>query len=139
MKKYRRVAQRDRWGCGVACVASLLGVSYDKAKADLVAIKGKDIDSRPYGLSLRALAKAVPGHRATYEQAQSVSRWPVGTVVFLSEVSGRYKGSGHYLLKTPEGWMDPMFNGDEEKAKAGFRARLPRGTAIQAALVPGSH
>ncbi len=40
MKKYRLVKQLDEWGCGVACVASLLGISYKKAKDALVEIKG---------------------------------------------------------------------------------------------------
>lgn len=132
MKKYRLVKQLDEWGCGVACVASLRGISYKKAKEELTVIKGKDIDVDPYGLSPRALSKAVPTHKAIYKKASGIKRWPVGTLVFLSEKSGRYEGSGHYILKTPNGWMDPLANSDEAK----FRARLPSNTSVQAALIP---
>ena len=33
MKKNRLVSQEDEWGCGVACIASLLGGSYESAMA----------------------------------------------------------------------------------------------------------
>ena len=136
MAKYRLVKQRDEWGCGVACAASLLGISYKKAKDTLVEIKGNEIDGKPYGLSLRALSKLIPSHIAIYKGVGNINHWPIGAIVFLSEESGRYAGSGHYILKTPAGWMDPWANSENLPRQAKFRARLPRNTTIQAALIP---
>ena len=136
MKKFRLVRQLDEWGCGVACVASLLGISYKKAKAALVDIKGREIDSRPYGLSLRALSRLVPTHTKMYREARDLSHCPVGTIAFLSEESGRYAGSGHYILKTHLGWMDPWSNSGKLPRVAKYRSRIPTSTRIQAALVP---
>lgn len=136
--KYRHIQQLDEWGCGVACAASLLGISYAAAKSLLVSIKGKPIDSRPYGLSLRALSKAIPTHKAHFNIAEKANRWPVGTIVFLSEETGRYAGSGHYLLRTPQGWMDPLANSQWHVREPQFRKRLPAITSVHAALVPGA-
>lgn len=136
MTKYRLVRQLDEWGCGVACAASLLGISYKKAKEALIEIKGNDIDGKPCGLSLRALSKLITSHKAIYGGTQDIIRWPIGTIAFLSEESGRYQGSGHYILKTPDGWMDPWANPETWPSQAKFRARLPANTTIQAALVP---
>ena len=136
MAKYRLVKQLDEWGCGIACAASLLGISYKKAKEALIEIKGNEIDSKPCGLSLRALSKLIPSHQAVYAGVQDISRWPIGTIVFLSEESGRYAGSGHYILKTPNGWMDPWANSESLPRQAKFRAKLPSNTIVQAALIP---
>ncbi len=136
MAKYRLVKQLDEWGCGVACVASLLGISYKKAKDSLVEIKGNEIDGKPYGLSLRALSKLIPSHIAIYKGVDDINRWPIGTIVFLSEESGQYAGSGHYILKTPTGWMDPWANSGNLPRQAKFRTRIPGNTTIQAALIP---
>lgn len=134
--KYRLVKQLDEWGCGVACAASVLGTSYKKAKEALIEIKGDEIDSKPCGLSLRALSKLSPSHRAVYGSAQDFSRWPIGTIAFLSEKSGRYAGSGHYILKTPHGWMDPWANSGNLPRQVKFRAKIPSNTIVQAALIP---
>ena len=136
MAKYRLVKQLDEWGCGVACVASLLGISYKKAKVALIDIKGNEIDGKPCGLSLRALSKLIPNHIAIYKSVGDINRWPIGAIVFLSAKSGRYAGSGHYILKTPAGWMDPWANSENLPRQAKFRARLPGNTTIQAALIP---
>jgi hypothetical protein len=136
MVKYRLVKQLDNWGCGVACAASLLGISYKKAREALIEIKGNDIDSKPCGLSLRALSKLIPSHKAVYKGVQDINRWPIGTIAFLSEDSGRYAGSGHYVLKAPNGWMDPWANSEKLPRQPKFRAKLPINTTIQAALIP---
>lgn len=136
MAKYRVVKQLDEWGCGVACAASLLGISYKKAKDALIEIKGNEIDSKPCGLSLRALSKLIPSHRPVYGGAQDFSRWPIGTIAFLSEETGRYAGSGHYILKTPDGWMDPWANSENLPRQAKLRTRIPNNTTVQAALIP---
>ena len=135
MKKYRHVRQLDDWGCGVACAASLLGISYKEARDSLASIKGKGVDCWPKGLSPRMLAKLISSHKATYKQSRRVNFWPIGTIVFLSEEEGRYEGSGHYMLKARDGWMDPLATTKEQPKGARFRARLPSNTKVQAALV----
>lgn len=136
MKKNRLVSQQDEWGCGVACVASLTGLSYKEARRRLQQHKGASIDAEPEGLELEPIIKVLREAGIRMEQTSGLKRWPLGTIAFLSEERGRYKGSGHYLLKTAEGWMDPWSNMDETPRRAGFVDRLPHGTGVQAALVP---
>ena len=44
MTQYGLVVQEEEWGCGAACVASLLGVSYEDAKTLVEEEKGIPID-----------------------------------------------------------------------------------------------
>jgi ABC-type bacteriocin/lantibiotic exporter with double-glycine peptidase domain len=140
MKKNRLVAQEDEWGCGVACIASLLGVSYGSAMAMVKTASGANIDFSSEGLELEPIILVLQQHGLSVSVKANLSRWPIGTIAFLSENEGAYKGSGHYILKTEDGWMDPYYNaltrGDEEEREARYRTRLPRSTFVQAALVP---
>ena len=136
MKKHRLVAQEDRWGCGVACVASAVGISYDQAKQELVSYKGRAIDSPRYGLDLGPIIKVLADHGIEVTKNWSATRWPVGTIVFLFRDWGRYKGTGHYMLKTSKGWMDPWKNVEDASPVAGYWLRLPRNAGVQVALIP---
>ncbi|MDQ1064486.1 MULTISPECIES: hypothetical protein [Stenotrophomonas] len=136
MKRNRLVSQQDEWGCGIACVASLTGLSYREARSRLEARKGGLIDADAPGLELEPIIDVLRDAGILMEQRVGAKRWPSGAIVFLSEEWGRYRGTGHYLLRTDDGWMDPWANPDEKRPRAEYLDRLPRGTTVQVALVP---
>ncbi|MBJ6983739.1 hypothetical protein [Luteimonas sp. MC1750] len=100
MAKYDLVTQEDEWGCGAACVASLLDISYPKAKRLVESVKGRSVNARPRGLELHHIARAVKKH------VKLVADWnpgelPDGSIVCISG-DAPYDGD-HYILKNPSG------------------------------------
>lgn len=136
MKRYRVVPQEDTWGCGVACVASLLGLSYGQARRRLVRRKGREIDASPRGLPYKVIEFVLDGAGVRTSRRRGQRKWPTGTIVFLSKQRGRYRNCGHYLLKVPRGWMNPWINDPQEPPLGAIRARLPRGAPVQVGFVP---
>lgn len=139
VKRYGLVSQnKDEWGCGVACVASLTGSSYEEAKELLESVKGAPIGARPKGLELDHIARALKEHKivvvADWEEP-APGRYRNGTIVCIGD-SEASRDSHHYMLKTPYGWMDPWHNMDKEPRRAGYRQRFPRGKYFLVALVP---
>lgn len=135
MKKNRVVSQLDKCGCGVACVASVAGLSYIQAKLRLEA-HGASQDWEKEGVEPRPMILALADADITVKKRAGLRRWPSGTIVFLSDERGIYKGIGHYMVKTDEGWMDPWFNDPDWKARGEIRERLPYGTGVLFGLVP---
>ena len=137
-KTLRPVAQLDEWGCGVACVASILRMSYGRARALLEAVKGTEIDARPYGLELHHLALALREHDfnvvADWDQPK---RFMPGTIVCVG-VDGGETEQEHYIVRTADDrWMDPWINYPmKPHRKAGLRDDYPEGKEFFAALLP---
>lgn len=134
MTQYALVTQEDEWGCGAACVASLLGISYAKAKQLVEKIKGQSVNARPRGLELHHLALALKKKSVKVIADWNPIEIPNGTIVCISG-DPPYDGD-HYMLKTPHGWMDPWYNLDESKMEAKYRKKYPKGTSFLVALVP---
>ncbi len=126
--------QQDEWGCGVACVASLIGVPYDVAKKRLVEYKGRGINQSPKGLELDPIVYVL--HDAGIEVLADwfAKDFPDGTIAYIK--GGAPYECGHYLLKVPGGWMDPWFNMPAEDRVAKIRKGLPKGTKVKVALIP---
>jgi hypothetical protein len=123
VKRFRAVAQQDEYGCGAACVASILGISYGRA----VELLGKDPDTSPYGYGGRQIRHALARFDVTYRNRRlskiGLDNIPVGSLVFAKP-----KGYGHYLVRTLDGWMDPWRNAWAQPREGGFRLRAPPGT-----------
>jgi hypothetical protein len=134
MEKYALITQEDEWGCGAACVASLLGMSYQEARQLVEEVKGKRLDAKPHGLELHHLAIALQAKGLKVIADWAPDSLPDGAIAFVSG-GLRYGEGGHYLLKTPKGWMDPWYNLRKNK-EAKYRDDLPRGTTLQVALIP---
>lgn len=134
MARYQRVTQEDKWGCGVACIASLLGITYREARDAVEIAKGGRVNARPAGLELHVIAEALRSHGVKVVADWYPSRIPNGTIVFVAG-GKRYGEAGHYILKTPKGWMDPWYNLRKAR-KAEYRADYPRGTSPRVFLVP---
>ena len=136
MATYALMAQEDDWGCGVACVASLLGLSYKVAKQRLEKCKGCGVDVKPKGLDLEPIVTVL--HRAGVEVVADwfAKEFPSGTIAYI-EGAAPYD-CGHYLLRVDEGWMDPWFNMHmpKEKRVANVRKGLPKDSRIKVALIP---
>jgi hypothetical protein len=132
MTKY--IAQKDEMGCGAACVANRLGISYDQALklfeypeyAKTVGYKCKYIV-----LALRAAGCDVRLRHVKVVNRDDVMQGniliPLGAIIFL-EKSEIYPFQ-HYVLKVDDGWLDPWINmhddPDVAHAKAGIRKYLP--------------
>jgi hypothetical protein len=142
MTQYGLVVQEEEWGCGAACVASLLGVSYEDAKTLVEEEKGIAIDKGDCknllypGLDLHHLALALKKKIIMVADWRKHRDFPDGTIACIGD-DDKYKDE-HYILKTPHGWMDPWLNMGEKPMKAGYRKQYPKGTWFVVALVPVS-
>ncbi|MBC7465353.1 MAG: hypothetical protein H7256_05120 [Bdellovibrio sp.] len=106
----KSVTQNHGFGCGVACVAAVIGVSYAKA---LGLFKNPEQAwTKGYYCPDLVLALAAGKKRYSYKYLKS-NRDPVlrkvGTIVF-TRFSKVYP-CGHYLVRTKKGWMNPWFLG----------------------------
>ena len=136
MKQYDLVSQEDELGCGAACMASLLGIPYQKAKKLAEKAKGLSIDAEPGGLELHHIAIALKKEGVKVIADWFPAKIPDGTIVCIR--GEQHYADDHYMLKTPSGWMDPWFNIEESNRKARFREDYPEGTDFLVALVPVS-
>lgn len=123
----KAVRQEDSFGCGLACVASVTNNSYKEARRKYFRDIGR---VKTFGLLCRDLVKGLElaDRKYDYKHIKRSERFRENTIVFIRR-SKRYP-SGHYLVKTSKGWMDPWINFslrniDVRRAKAGFRKRLP--------------
>lgn len=142
MKKYELVSQEDEWGCGAACVASLLGITYRKAKKLVEEVKEASINEdvpRPGpgpGLELHHIAIALKNEHVKVIADWAPTEMPFGTIVCLG---GEWPyDREHYILKTPHGWMDPWFDLKQNNMVAQYREDYPEHTEFLVALVPVS-
>lgn len=120
----KSIKQEHFSGCAVACVASILNISYKKAlnsfdegkeKAKFRGFFCKEI--------VRALEKNGLKYRFSYIGRKKEHIYPIGTIVFLKKDSDR--PNGHYLCITEKGIMDPWINFPNLNARSGFRKRFP--------------
>lgn len=122
----KAITQKDSMGCGIACIAFILGDDYESAKKYF-----KDLgDANKNGFLCRdlVLVLAKKGYKYDYHYLKRRIKFNEGTIVFVKR-SKRYP-EGHYLVKTKRGWMDPWINFNPhsielKKAKSGFRKKLP--------------
>lgn len=121
------ITQEDSFGCGIACVAFITNANYKKAKS--VYFKNSS-NARTFGYLCKDLVKALATAKKEYgyKYIKKQTKFKNKSIVFIKR-SKRYP-SGHYLVKTEGGWMDPWINfnlknPDILKAHAGIRKRLP--------------
>jgi hypothetical protein len=100
------VRQKDPMGCGIACVASLLGVSYAYAKRRyFIGVPGRpEVLGRSNGFTRSAIVQALSNAGLRYRRSRVIADLSPGCIVF---VRGHLYLVGHYLLRTSAGWMDP--------------------------------
>ncbi len=132
------VCQRDNFGCGIACLAFITNRPYGQIAAELGEKKAKT-----EGFFCRELVTYLKslGYQAEYHYLNQKWRkriYQEKTIVFLKR--SKNFPFGHYLVRDQALWMDPWINFPKEKnlekAKAGFRKRLP-GKPIYGIFVTG--
>lgn len=123
----KAVAQRDLFGCGIACVAYITGNSYRSAKRKYFKNGGK-ADKVGYWCKDLVWALSLAQKEYSYKYIKARMRFSEGTVVFIKR--SKHHPAGHYLVRTRNGWMDPWINfdaksPDAKRARAGFCSKLP--------------
>jgi hypothetical protein len=107
---FRPVSQEHPMGCAVACVASLCRLPYRRA-IELFEFR-EHAWTRGFYCSEVVQALSAAGLDYIYEEFASLrhSRHlrKTGTIVFVAPCV-KYP-SGHYLLRLPQGWMNPWAN-----------------------------
>lgn len=121
------ITQEFDYGCGIACYAFVLGLSYKEAAASLGA---KQASSTRFWIKnfAEALNKSGKPYIAKYVKPHLKSKiYKDGTIVLIRR--SKYYPAGHYLIRHKNTWMDPWinlpFNKNIAEAKSGFRKRLP--------------
>ena len=121
----RSITQKEPMGCGIACVALALNISYKSGK--------KLFDNPEYSLSrgyyckelVRVLNKRKKNYSFSKINEKNKSLLNEERVIVFIEKGKKYP-SGHYLIKTKEGWMNPWINFPIiTPAKSGFQKNLP--------------
>jgi hypothetical protein len=128
MKKMQPVTQEYDYGCAIACIAFVLGLSY-KETASMLSLLQQSSD-RYYVQNLRHDLEVITGqswsHKFIKEGADYSNIPDMSIVLIRRNPVHKY---GHYLVKTKWGYMDPWINlnksNDIKLAKSGYRATLP--------------
>lgn len=137
MKNPRPVIQRHPFGCGAACTAFVLGISYLRT---LKLFRNGKSKAQKRGFYCREVIKVLNKKGLDFEYKYVKNRirkkiYRDYSIVFIRR-SEKYP-AGHYLCRYKNLWMDSWVNFQEnlniKKAKAGFRKKLP-GRAIYAIL-----
>ena len=119
------IFQEDELGCGVACTAFILGISYQdalslfedgKSKADNAGFYCKEI--------CKILMKNYKFYEFKYIKPKNrYKMYKSNSIVFVKR-SKKYK-YGHFLARHDNTWMDPWINFPKYPRKSGFRKRIP--------------
>jgi len=120
------ITQKDPLGCGVACVAKVLSMSYADAK--------KLFPNRTTGYLCKDLVRVFQkkGMPSSYNYIGNKQiQYEENDIVFIKR-SARYP-AGHYLARVGNQWMDSWINfshsANIKDARSGYRKKLP-GKAI---------
>lgn len=121
------ITQEFDYGCGIACYAFVLGISYKEAE-DKLGLE-QAISERFWVKDLtRMLNKAGLRYERKYIKPHVKQLIYKDGVIVLIGRSKDYS-VGHYLVRHNNAWMDPWINlpnnRNIQEAKSGFRNTLP--------------
>lgn len=120
----KEVVQEDRMGCGVACMAAVLDITYQEAlglfkngmnRAETEGFYCPDI--------VMALAKQGKSYRFKKVSKPGDEIFETGSIIYVRK-SLRYP-LGHFLARAEQDWMDSWINFPSLPRKAGLRGNLP--------------
>lgn len=116
MKKYQH--QKDGYGCGLACLANLLDLPYDKIKEgwekDFYKLTTytyvKDIKKFLNDRGLKYESKFFNQNKKYKYNKEEGDKYSqiLGSITLIAK-NEKYP-TGHYLLRVKNGWVDPWFN-----------------------------
>jgi hypothetical protein len=123
----KSVTQEFEYGCGIACFAFVVNVSYGEA-ARLLGKKQSNSNRFWVKDFLYQLNRAGLKYRSMHIGKKYKRRiYNDGTIILIYR-SKKYP-VGHYLIRHEGQWMDPWINlpanNNIEHAESGFRKRLP--------------
>ena len=120
----KAVKQEHFFGCAVACVATILKISY---KNTLKSFDDGNERAKFRGFYCREIITALKtyglNYALKYVGRRKHHKYPLGTIIHIKK-SKKYP-VGHYLVCTENGWMDSWINFPKLDARASFRKRLP--------------
>lgn len=121
------ITQEFEYGCGIACYAFALQISYQQATERLGSEQAK---STRFWVKDLVIALNAAGLMYTSKHVKHTEKSPnykEGTIILIRR-SKRYL-TGHYLIRHNNHWMDPWMNlpydNDIQNARSGYRKRLP--------------
>lgn len=123
------IVQKDPYGCGIACVAFILNKEYFEV---LSLIESGSFKAKNSGFSCKDLVMILKKVQKDYRYKYITTKlkkkiYNNYTIIFIKR-SKKYP-AGHYLCRYNKQWMDPwlnfQINHNINKAKSGFRKRLP--------------
>jgi hypothetical protein len=121
------ITQEFDYGCGVACFAFALGLTYKQAEGML---GEKQAQSDRFWVKdfTAALNRAGKKYESKHIKPYLYKKLHEDGTIVLVRRSKDYP-AGHYLIRYQNYWMDPWINLPEDRsilnAKSGFRKRLP--------------
>lgn len=123
----KSITQEFDYGCGIACYAFVLGISYEESE-DKLGLE-QSISERFWVKDLtHALNKAGLNYERKYIKPHIKPRIYKEGVIVLVGRSKEYP-VGHYLVRHNKMWMDPWINlpnnRNIQEANSGFRNTLP--------------
>jgi hypothetical protein len=123
----KSITQEFDYGCGVACFAFAMNVSYKRAEELL---GEKQAASTRFWIKdfASALSKGGKPYAAKYIKPHLRKKiYGEGTIVLIRRA--KHYPTGHYVIRHGGQWMDPWINlpsnKDIHQAKSGFRKKLP--------------
>ncbi len=123
----KSITQEFDYGCGIACFAFALNISYKEASTIL---GPKQANSNRFWI--KDLTAALNGAGLKYKSRHINEKlrntiYQDGTIVLIRRSKSYI--AGHYLIRYTGQWMDPWINlcldSDINNARSGFRKRLP--------------
>lgn len=123
----KSITQEFDYGCGIACFAFAVGLTYKQAEEFLG--KEQSVSARFW---CKDLAAALNRYGVAYKHQYVKSHfrkkiYKEGTVVLIARP--KHYPVGHYLIRHDGKWMDPWINlpvdKDIKRAYSGYRKRLP--------------
>lgn len=133
MSNVRFQHQKDRNGCGIACMANLLGKKYDWVKEDFE----NSFYTIEKGIKIFDIVKYLKKHNLDYlskffnqnkkytltsKEADKFSKIE-GSITLI--IKNHKYPVGHYLLRIKKGWVDPWYDFPSiHKVKAGVRNKF---------------
>jgi hypothetical protein len=140
MKLKEPIIQQNEYGCGVACFAFSLNLTYLQAAKILGQRQTKS--ERFYVKDLVGQLNLIKkGYIHKYVKPKILPRiYQEGVIVLVAR--SKLHPTGHYLVRHGGLWMDPWMNLSKckqiSKAAGGYRKRLPS-RAMYAIFPPGTN